>query len=108
MSTTTLTSYDLIPYTNSSFPQTHPDRLAVLAALFFATSLLMSILAGWSRAPRSILLNKPSAPASPTAPAQPIGQGNILDQLKQLQDQSAPSNAPSAPAPAPAAPEQKP
>ena len=86
---------------------------AILAALFFATSLLMSILAGWSRAPRSILLNKPTAPAGQTSPAQPIGQGNILDQLKQLQDQSAPQNAPSAPAPAapapaPAAPEQKP
>jgi methyltransferase-like protein/cyclopropane fatty-acyl-phospholipid synthase-like methyltransferase len=33
MSTTALTSYDLIPYPNYSFPQTHPDRLAVLAAL---------------------------------------------------------------------------
>src|SRR5262249_15959805 len=33
MSTTTLTSYDLIPYTNDPFPQTHPDRLAVLATL---------------------------------------------------------------------------
>ena len=28
---------------------------AVLAALFFATSLLMSIIAGWSRTPHSIL-----------------------------------------------------
>ena len=33
MSATALTSYDLIPYPNFSFPQTHPDRLAVLAAL---------------------------------------------------------------------------
>lgn len=33
MSATTLTSYDLIPYPNYSFPQTHPDRLAVVAAL---------------------------------------------------------------------------
>jgi preprotein translocase subunit SecG len=79
---------------------------AILAALFFATSLLMSILAGWSRAPHSIL-EKTAAPAAPTAP-QPIQPGNILDQLKQLQGQT--SNAPAAPAaPAPpAAPEQKP
>ena len=79
---------------------------AILAAMFFATSLLMSIIAGWSRAPRSILEKRPEAPASQTAP-QPINPGNILDQLKQLQGPS--SNAPAAPAaPAPAAPEQKP
>jgi methyltransferase-like protein/cyclopropane fatty-acyl-phospholipid synthase-like methyltransferase len=33
MSAPALTSYDLIPYPNYSFPQTHPDRLAALAAL---------------------------------------------------------------------------
>jgi methyltransferase-like protein/predicted O-methyltransferase YrrM len=33
MSATALTSYDLIPYPNYSFPQTHPDRLAVVAKL---------------------------------------------------------------------------
>ena len=84
---------------------------AVLAALFFATSILMSVLAGWSRAPHSILGKGPAAPASQTAPA-PINSGNILDQLKQLQGQTnAPASpaAPEAPAPAsPAAPEQKP
>ncbi len=71
---------------------------AILATLFFATSILMSVLAGWSRAPHSIL-TRPSAPATQQAP-QPIAPGNILDQLKQLQGQS---NAPSAPA-TPAAP----
>ena len=60
---------------------------AVLAALFFATSILMSIIAGWSRAPHSILGKGPGAPASQTAPA-PINSGNILDQLKQLQGQT--------------------
>ena len=65
----------------------------------------MSIIAGWSRAPRSILTKGPEAPVGQTAP-QPVNPGNILDQLKQLQGQS---NAPAAPgAPAPAAPEQKP
>lgn len=33
MSATALTSYDLIPYPSLSFPQTHLDRLAVVAAL---------------------------------------------------------------------------
>jgi methyltransferase-like protein/SAM-dependent methyltransferase len=33
MLATALTSYDLIPYPSYSFPQTHPDHLAVVAAL---------------------------------------------------------------------------
>ena len=82
---------------------------AILAALFFTTSLLMSILAGWSRAPHSIL-EKTAAPAAPTAP-QPVNPGNILDQLKQMEGQgnAPPGPAPTAPSPAaPAQPEQKP
>lgn len=62
---------------------------AILAAIFFATSLLLSILAGMQRAPRSIL-NTPTpgapslplgsergavpAPAPPAAPAPPQSQ----------------------------------
>ena len=79
---------------------------AILAAMFFTTSLLMSILAGWSRAPHSIL-EKTAAPAAP----QPVSPGNIMDQLKQLQGQANAPAAPAAPSPAPAAPaspEQKP
>jgi len=78
---------------------------AVLAALFFATSLLMSVIAGWSRAPHSIIEKAPGVPAGQTAPA-PINSGNILDQLKQLQGQPNPPASPAAPGPA--APEQKP
>jgi preprotein translocase subunit SecG len=78
---------------------------AILAAMFFATSLLMSIIAGWNRAPHSILGKSPAAPAGQTAPT-PITPGNILDQLKQLEGRS---NAPAPPAaPAPGAPEPKP
>jgi preprotein translocase subunit SecG len=81
---------------------------AVLAALFFATSLLMSILAGWSRGPHSILTKGLSAPAGQTAPT-PMTPGNILDQLKQLEGQSNAPAAPAAPQPAaPAAPAPKP
>ena len=68
---------------------------AILGAMFFATSLLMSILAGWSRAPHSILRPGPR-PAGQTAPT-PLTPGNILDQLKQMEGQG---TAPSAPAPA--------
>jgi preprotein translocase subunit SecG len=73
---------------------------AILATLFFATSLIMSILAGWSRTPRSMLDN--AAPSSTTsapankAPAQP---GNLLDQLKNMENQK--NETPAAPGPAP-------
>ena len=43
---------------------------AILAAVFFATSLLLSIIAGMERKPRSILDGgTPSAPAAPSAAA---------------------------------------
>src|SRR4051794_21455024 len=51
---------------------------AILAAPFFATSLLLSILAGWDRKPRSILQDSssPSAPASqPAGPGAPAPGG---------------------------------
>ena len=42
---------------------------AILAACFFATSLLLSVIAGWNRNPGSIL-QRPGAPVStPGAPA---------------------------------------
>jgi len=53
---------------------------AVLAGVFFVTSLVLSILAGLDRKPRSIIQNT-GAPQNQQAPA-PQG-GNLLDQLKQ-------------------------
>ena len=59
---------------------------AILGALYFATALLMSAIAGWNRAPRSIIDSVPAStsgqttPGKPAAPAAPAG--NILDQLK--------------------------
>jgi preprotein translocase subunit SecG len=69
---------------------------AVLATLFFATSLIMSILAGWSRTPRSILDS--ATPATTNAPAgkTPAQSGNLLDQLKTMENQR--QGAPAAPA----------
>ena len=58
---------------------------AILAGLFFATSLILSIIAGLDRKPRSILQD-PSAPATTqeqpggTAPGAP---GGLLDRLRQ-------------------------
>jgi preprotein translocase subunit SecG len=58
---------------------------AILAALFFATSLFLSILASFERKPRSILDSGggPAVPAAPGAPAAPSGGGGgVLDQLR--------------------------
>jgi preprotein translocase subunit SecG len=70
---------------------------AILAALFFATSLLLSILAGVDRKPRSVL-DSGGTPASPGAPAAPGTGGGVLDQLR------GPPAAPAAPA-APSGPQ---
>jgi preprotein translocase subunit SecG len=76
---------------------------AVLAALFFATSLSLTILAGFNRSSKSIL-DTPPATTEPggQAPGQsgqsPAPGGTLFDQLKRQQDQ-----APAEPAPAPAA-----
>jgi len=61
---------------------------ATLAGVFFATSLVLSILAGLHRAPSSLLDRAPpAAPAAPSVPdgaAPPLGSGGggVLDQLR--------------------------
>jgi preprotein translocase subunit SecG len=70
---------------------------AILAALFFLTSLVLSILAGMERKPHSVLQGQTppaSQPAPPGAPAPPAG--GILDTLR--------GGQPPAGAPAPAPP----
>jgi preprotein translocase subunit SecG len=76
---------------------------AILAALFFATSLVLSIIAGMDRKPRSILDTAApgSAPAAPGAPP-PLGGtgGGVLDQLRgapQPQPQPQPAPPPAGP-----------
>jgi preprotein translocase subunit SecG len=79
---------------------------AGLAAVFFATSLVLSMLAGFDRKPRSILnTGGPAAPTAPGAPA-PLGTGGgLLDTLRGG-DQPATPAAPAAPA-APQAPQSQ-
>ncbi len=78
---------------------------AILAGLFFVTSIALTVMATSTRAPRSILDG--AAPAAPgqQAPAGQVG-GNVLEQLQRLQGDQPAAPAPSAPAPAPAAPQQ--
>src|ERR1039458_2677011 len=76
---------------------------AVLAGLFFVTSLVLSILAGLDRKPSSIIQGGQSAPTVPGAPA-PLGGGDGGGLLKQLQGAPA---APAAPPSGPQVPQSK-
>ena len=71
----------------------------ILAAMFFATSLFLSILASYERKPRSIL-DSGSTPAAPSAPAIPGTGGGVLNQL----GGGTPQQTPAAP-PAPSGPQ---
>ena len=66
---------------------------AILAGLFFATSLILSILAGFNRKPTSILGGSgPSAPISaPGTPAGSGGEGGLLKQLQGAPEPAAPT-----------------
>ncbi len=66
---------------------------AALAVIFFTTSLLLSILAGWDRKPRSIIQNT----GAPTQQQAPQGEGGgVLDTLRQ-QEQQQPATPPAGP-----------
>ncbi len=80
---------------------------AILAAMFFATSLALTIVANVTRAPRSILEGV-TPPAGTSAPAAPSGQGSLMEQLKKLQQerqQQQQSQAPNGESSTPAEPQ---
>jgi preprotein translocase subunit SecG len=69
---------------------------AILAATFFATSLVLSVLAGWDRKPRSIIQNTGSQPQQ--TPSGPLGQGGgVLDTLRQQEQSPPPPSGPQVP-----------
>ena len=69
---------------------------AILAATFFVTSLVLSVLAGWDRKPRSVIQNT-SSPTQQT-PAGPLGQGGgVLDTLRQQEQTTPPAPGPQVP-----------
>jgi preprotein translocase subunit SecG len=70
---------------------------AILAATFFATSLVLSVLAGWERKPSSIIQNT-GGPTQQT-PAGPVGGqgGGLLDTLRQQEQPAPPAPGPQVP-----------
>jgi len=67
---------------------------AILAGTFFATSLVLSILAGLDRKPRSIIQGGPTQ----QTPGGPLGQGGgILDTLRQQEQPAPPPAGPQVP-----------
>src|SRR3954451_2345352 len=68
---------------------------AILAGLFFFTSLVLSILAHRGAAPRSIFDTNAPAPAGQQAPVSGQGPG-VLEQLERMQQPATPP-APSGP-----------
>ena len=55
---------------------------AILAGLFFLTSLVLSILAGVNRKPTSIIQGGQPAPTAPAGPNAPLNPNGILNQLQ--------------------------
>ncbi len=71
---------------------------AILAAVFFATSLLLSMLAGYDRKPTSILNSGAPATAPSNAPQAPLSQGGgLLNQLRGNEQQPAAPQGPQVP-----------
>ena len=73
---------------------------AVLAFLFFLTSLGLAWLAGGDRTPASIIDASPASQSQPAGPATPISpptSGGILDSLKKADERQQNQPAPSGP-----------
>lgn len=72
---------------------------AILALLFFITSLALTIVAGWGRSPGSILAPAGQSQSAPGTPQN--GGGTILDQIRpQGGAQDGAASVPATPAPA--------
>ena len=81
---------------------------AILAAGFFITSLFLSWLASYNRAPSSIIApTTQSQPAGGATPIAPPTSGGILDSLKQSDQRQGAPVAPPAPPAGPQAPQSQ-
>jgi preprotein translocase subunit SecG len=66
---------------------------AILAGFFFVTSMALAWLAGVDRKPSSILGTAPTTQSQPggATPVAPPTSGGVLDTLKKVDEQQAPS-----------------
>ncbi len=74
----------------------------ILAGLFFLTSLSLTVLASFGHGQRSILDggNPNASQVTPATSVPPKGEGNVLDQLRRLEDQKpSPPQVPAGPQP---------
>jgi preprotein translocase subunit SecG len=72
---------------------------AILAGLFFVTSMVLAWLAGANRTPTSIIGMPPASQSQPggATPVTPPTSGGVLDTLKKVDEQQGQPAAPSAP-----------
>jgi preprotein translocase subunit SecG len=72
---------------------------AILAGLFFVTSLSLTVLAKMNQAPEILQSATPASQAGESPAKQGAGGTNLLDQLKQLEEerQSTPAQQPGLP-----------
>lgn len=79
---------------------------AILGTAFFVTSLALTLLAHYNRAPKSIIDTSAVTRTAPGAPTPvPVTPGSsVLDQIQQIERQKSGAETPAAPA-APAQPE---
>ena len=70
---------------------------AILAVVFFATSIGLSLIAEMKDRPGSILDATPAATTTPTAPATGEGGNGILDSLKKEESQQQQQQPPAGP-----------
>lgn len=66
---------------------------AILAGIFFVTSMVLAWMAGANRQPASILGTAPATQSQPggATPIAPPTSGGVLDTLKKVDEQQAPS-----------------
>jgi preprotein translocase subunit SecG len=72
---------------------------AILAGLFFVTSMALAWIAGIDRKPSSILGTTPATQSQPggATPITPPTSGGVLDTLKKVDEQQGGQTAPAAP-----------
>jgi preprotein translocase subunit SecG len=78
---------------------------AILAAAFFATSIILTVLTRFADRPASILDNVPAANTTAPAPVGGSADGSVLDQLDQMAPAPNATTPPATTEPAPTTPQ---